>query len=139
MTKQLLSLFAITLILTSCDPGFAVVLNNNSNKERNVTVSRVSKHELLEKDSIAISDTSQLDVLATRNRQKILVAKDTLHNSYSFVLGSGKRALLDRDIGGPDIRQKIIIDQHDTIALRRDKRTKIHRQFMYTLVSTTIQ
>ena len=140
MLRQLLLLLAITLILVSCDPGFAVILNNNSDKDKNVTVSKVPRQELLDKDSIAIADTSQMDFYSGNiKRQNIFLSKkDTLNNSYSFVLGKGKRALIQGGMGWPDLNQKIIVDKFDTISLKQDKRTVIRKKVMYTSVITTI-
>ena len=141
MFQRLLTLSFIILTLQSCDPGFAVILSNNSNKEKNVTVTKVPRQELLSKDSVIVVDTSHLDFFSDKlSRQSItLTNKDTLNNSYSFVLKKGKRALLQGGMGGPDYNQKIVIDNSDTILLRHDKRTVIRKKFMYTFVSTKIQ
>ncbi len=141
MFRQLLLLLAISMTLISCDPGFAVILNNNSAKERYVTVSKVPRQELASRDSMTIGDTSHLDFFSDKTKRQniVLTRKDTLNNSYSFVLGKGKRALLQGGMGGPDLNQKLEIDNYDTISLKQDKRTIMHKKFMYTFVSTTIQ
>jgi hypothetical protein len=141
MLRPILLSLAVSLTLTSCDPGFAVILNNNSDKERNVTVNNISRQELSNKDSMVIADTSSLDFFSDKiKRQKILLAsKDTVNNSYSFTLEKGKRALLQGGVGWPNFSQIIVIDNQDTILLRKDKRTLTRKKFMYTLVSTTIE
>ena len=141
MIKQLLSLFAITLTLTSCDPTFAVILNNNSNKERSVMVIPSHGESIFGKDSITIADTSRVSTRVDGvHLQNIPITKEALPYSYSFVLGTNKKALLQGGIGIPDRDQKIIIDQYDTIRLRHDKRTKIRKLLgKYTEVSITIQ
>lgn len=122
MTKAISFLFLLFL-LSSCDPGYVVILRNQSIKDKNITV--INDRRAQSTDSIAL--TGSLD---KQGVAKITVFKDTNKNSYSFLLGKGKNAVLYQGIGGPDLSEKLVIDSSDTLALNGDKRVIITRQGM---------
>jgi len=133
-------LFAlISGMLYSCDPGYIVILSNKSPTDRHISVINVNQNRLLYTDSIFVTDTSVLDpFLNTASKQATKIEK-TSSDSYSFVLEKGKEAILQNGLGGPDLREKIIVDRGDTILMKKDKRSVMKRKFMSTSVRVTIQ
>ena len=133
--------FFISLFLISCDPGFAVVLSNNSNTTRVRKIIETNKYKVARIDSIRMADSSkntffERDIpIATP-----VIAKDTTANTYSFILEKGKKALIQHGMGGPDMSQKIIVATADTIAIqKKESRVKIKRRLMSTSVHITVE
>ena len=113
--------------LYSCDPGYMVVLDNKSQTDKHISVINVDQNKLLYTESIIITDTSGPDpFLNTAPKQGVTIEK-TSSVSYSFVLEKGREAILQDGLGGPDLREKIIVDHGDTISLTKDKRSVIKR------------
>ena len=138
MTK-ILTLFFFILFLTSCDPGFGIVLTNESNRIRQVKVVKAKKNKLRYTDSIAIFYNSGQYFYGDSLLKKTLIIKDTSENLYSFHLDKGNKALLEADVGFPNMSQKIIVDNIDTIFLKTDKRVKIKKKGFSTEVTVTIR
>jgi hypothetical protein len=135
---RFISVVLISGMLYSCDPGYIVVLDNKSQTDKYISVINVNQNKLLYTESIIITDTSGPDpFLNTTPKQGVTIEK-TSSASYSFVLEKGREAILQNGLGGPDLREKIIVDRGDTISLTKDKRSVIKRGFMYTAVKATI-
>ena len=128
---KFLSILILLVTLSSCDPGFSVVLSNKSMKERNIKVITVNEQKLTYLDSISIVDS--------RAQFKIPVLRNKNERSYAFALQPGKEAILQGGIGGPDLREKVIVDGTDTILLKGDKRVHIKKHWLGTAVTIMIE
>src|SRR5882762_1115098 len=113
---RFIAIFFLSLFLISCDPGYSVVLNNNSNKDRTIKIAGTNWNKVARIDSIPIADTLKNTFFVKGNFKMVpITSKDTVANTYSFILEKGQKALLQRGIGFPDRAQKIILDTADTI------------------------
>jgi hypothetical protein len=138
MMTKLLFFCTVTSLLYSCDPGFAVVLNNNSNTTKHVTITNVSVEEIRCTDSLWINGI-ELDTSKRFEKKIPIIHKDTVSKSYGFSLESSKSALVYSGIGGYDFNKKIVIDDKDTISMKTDKRVTIKRKWMSTLVTVNAE
>jgi hypothetical protein len=127
-----LSILLILLsLLYSCDPGYAVVLQNNSTKDRNIKVITTDGYKFTYRDSVSILDSiKRIEIPAFKNSNEL---------SYTFTLESGKEAVLQQGIGGPDLTEKVVIENADTIHLDSDKRVHTKKYGMSTAVRVTIE
>ena len=123
-------IFFVMLTLLSCDPGYVVLISNRSNKEKSIKVIVSHANKVRSRDSIAI--------ITHQKRVNFPVTKNEVEPSYFFLLGKGKEAIIDQGIGGPDFRERIVVDNEDTIALRNSRRVMIKRRWMSTSVEITI-
>ncbi|HRN56801.1 MAG TPA: hypothetical protein PLL71_10135 [Agriterribacter sp.] len=133
MYRQVL-LFSLLLIFSSCDPGYVVVLSNQSSKDKSIEVVLNKATNLKYKDSIP-----SIDSLGSFEKLKIPVSKDTKSNSYTFTLDKGKKAVLQQGIGRPDLDEKVIVDLTDTILLNIDTRIKIERHGISTSMAILLE
>ena len=131
---RLLSIFLILIALSSCDPGYSVILSNQSLTDKNITVKVTNMNKIQYLDSIAI-----IDSVNGIERLMVRISKDTNANSYSFTLEKGKTAVLQQGIGGPDLSEKIIVDLRDTILLSGDRRVIQKREGISTLITVRLQ
>lgn len=113
--KMIIPLFLI--FCSSCDPGYVVILNNQSKNIISIEVSGNDSIRLNYKDSIRITDNINPTEINT-----IAIKKNTSRDSYSFDLGKGKSVILQQGIGAPKLKEKIIVDHKDTIVLNNDRR-----------------
>lgn len=126
--------FFIVSSLISCDPGFSIVVSNNSNAGKKVKVINSDKYFLPDSNFLEISNLLKGDfyVSGSENARIPLLAKDTIEYSYSFFLDSGKTALLKAGTGGPDLSQRIITMDYDTIYFRKDQRVQLKKKFLFS-------
>ena len=117
--------------LCSCDPGHAVVISNHSTDSKHVAVVLTNKRRFQALDSITIVDSP--------NRYQISVLKDVSTHSYSFILEKGTDAILQQGIGAPDLSDKIIINNNDTIALDNKDKVRIQKQGISTLIKVDLE
>jgi len=132
--SRLIFTLVLLLLLSSCDPGFSVILSNQSSTSKNVKVIVTNKDKINYLDSIAI-----IDSLYISERLMIAVSKDTNANSYSFILEKGKSAVLQQGIAGPDLTEKIITNFSDTISLSGDRRVIKERKGIGTLITVRLE
>jgi len=138
---RLISLLSILICFASCDPGFSVVLSNNSQADKNITVLVNDKYPFRLRDSVLITDT----LVSFFEPYKSHVTNIVTHpsqagNAYSFQLEKGKKVLLQNGIGGPDLSQRIVVNNTDSISLsKKEKRVLIKRKFMYTTVNIKVE
>lgn len=140
--RQLIIVFFSLTIFTSCDPGYAVYLLNNSSQDKNVKVVERESQRVASIDSVLIADTLSTNFETVTVKKKAISSKDVLQKSYSFILGAGKTARLRQGIGKPklsDLLLKVILDSNDTIVLTSDKRIRVDRKPMSTKVSITVK
>lgn len=95
ISVRIISALLTAFVFTSCDPGFAVILSNQSSVERNITL--VNHEWGMYRDSIRLlkyedKNNSILSFTA-------LKATDTSQKKYSFVLPPGYDAILRSGIG----------------------------------------
>lgn len=126
-------------MLCSCDPGYSVILSNKSQTARHIKVIDVNENKVLSTDSISVADTSDQEFFTAAAPKEIVKVEKTSSDSYTFILEKGKEALLQNGIGGPNLNEKIIVEESDTFWLNKDKRSVIKRKFMYTSVRVTIR
>jgi len=61
-------------------------------------------------------------------------------SSYSFTLEKGKQVWLQHGTGFPDRSQKIVVNDSNTILLRKkEKRVAVKRSFMSTAVNIKVE
>lgn len=105
----LLLLFAVSLLL-SCDPGFNIVVQNDSSHP--VTVKVLNDNANVTRyDSIHITNKITTDFTG---HKAIAITKHS-DNAYTFVLKESCSAQVDFGMGSPDYKQKIIINSKDTL------------------------
>lgn len=128
---KLIALLMFMVSLSSCDPGFAVVIQNKSGDVRHIEVLATNERKFDYLDSISIIDSPlRVNIPVLINRSKL---------SYSFPLEEGNEAVLQQGIGGPDLNERIVIDKTDTILLNKDKRVQIKKYGMSTSVKVELQ
>jgi hypothetical protein len=130
---RLLAVLILLFILSSCDPGYVVVLSNQSLKDKDIRVIVADKRKIILLDSIAIIDSENAP-----KRFMLAPLKDATTNSYFFTLHKGKCAILQQGIGGPDLSEKIIIDHSDTILLSNYKRIIKKKQGLSTSITVKL-
>ena len=121
---RLFTLLFILFALSSCDPGYSVNLINQTDGDRNIKVIVTNEYKIKLMDSILIYEPPFPIV-------SVKIFKDLKQMSYTFILEKGKTAILQRGIGGPDLTEKIIIENTDTINMKSDKRVKIKKQNVF--------
>ena len=136
---RLILLALVLEMLCSCDPGYSVILSNKSQTARRIKVIDVNANKVLSTDSISVADTSDQEFFTGATPKEFVNVEKTSSDSYAFILEKGKEALLQNGIGGPNLNEKIIVEESDTIWLNKDKRSVIKRKFMYTSVRVTIR
>ena len=135
MVMKFLLLWVFLFSLSSCDPGFIVELHNNSKEDQQIKIVGCDSSYLIHMDSLWILDESNPGSI--KYGWQAITSKNISENSYTFLLQSGKTAILRKGIGRPkadlsDILNKIIVNYNDTIIVRKDKRVKIDRKPMST-------
>ena len=65
----------------------------------------------------------------------IPVLKDTTNNSFSFILKENKSVIIENGMGWPDFKEKVILNENDTILLKTDKRVIVKKKLMYSVTS----
>ena len=133
---KLLTIFSLSLFLLSCDPGFAVVLRNNSNTSRTVKIIETNKNKVARIDSIPLANPLKNTFFERGTGAMIaVVSKDTAAGTYSFLLEKGNKALRQFGMGGPDMSQRIIVAPGDTIAIhKKEKRVNIKKRLLSTSI-----
>lgn len=125
-TKTWVLLISLSF-LYSCEPYYDVVLTNNSGKTRCVKFIGSDEYKIEKSDSITIAESpSSLNSPEKRVSKEILI-KDMINHSFTFYLDSGQSARLQSGIGFPDMNQRVVIDNSDTILLKTDRRIKRKR------------
>jgi hypothetical protein len=133
--KTILLLAGCLCCMAACDPGFGVHLTNNSPADVRVQVIETRKEIF----------ARLIPLMAAGNqgpyRDTVWSTIDSTGSGFvfGFVLKQGLGAILQRGIGGPNMQQKIVINEADTINLMTDKRVKRKRRWVSTFVSITVQ
>ena len=137
---QFIAIFFTLLSLISCDPGFSVVLSNNSNTTRTVKIVETNRNKVARTDSIPMANNSKNSFFERGTAGMIpVISKDTTANTYLFVLEKGKKALIQFGMGGPDMSQKIVVANADTISIhKKEPRVKIKRRLLSTSVHINV-
>jgi hypothetical protein len=128
-TKTLLLLSAIAL--TSCDPGIAVVISNKSKTDKNVRViyppdfKFPADGKIGINDSVETIDESDYTKAGERFSNTVrvpILSMDTAARTYSFDLKAGHRVAIESrwPAGSPTYGQRVIIDNTDTVELRKE-------------------
>jgi len=100
----------MSILLSSCDPGFNVILQNDSGHPIDVKV--VSEDSYIKHyDSIDIATTITSDF----TKQGVIAITKFPDSTYTFKLKESHTAEVDYGIGGPDKKLKIIINSKDTL------------------------
>ena len=139
--KFLLLIFICAISFSSCDPGYAVILYNRSNEAKQFQVIKPSYYEksvMHINDSLLIKDISESKDDSRLKKEMILIVKDTINNSFSFTLEKNKSTIVEKGIGWPDVKQKIIINNRDTILLNNDKRVTIKKKLTYSNINISV-
>ncbi|XZF13966.1 hypothetical protein ACTHGU_19480 [Chitinophagaceae bacterium MMS25-I14] len=140
---RIIFLFIGLIAFESCDPGYAVFLINRSNTSKTIKVINVSKFDMPYQNSIETADVSDSNFSSEKVRKDTIpiLAKDTSmqKGSYTFQLEKGKRALFQTGMGWPSPKQKLIVDNKDTIPFsRKDKRVKLKKGYMHYTMKITL-
>ena len=130
MAKQTF-LLLLNFILLACDPGHTVILRNDTKEERKIEVVLADERKLSALDSI--------DIVDSLKRNTISITKDARRRSYSISLEPGKVAVLQQGIGSPDLTERVIVDNLDTIELGKDKRVNFKKEGVSTTVTIEIK
>ena len=112
-------------LLQSCCAYHTMTLKNNSGGDRLVTLRGYNYNHYSPQDYFWLTDLS-----SRRNRSKTgqklqSVTVDSAACTYSFVLPSNTKLMVQHSLGFPDYSQQVIVDNSDTIRLRNDPRTKL--------------
>ena len=131
-TNQLILFCCLLLVFSSCSPVYSIVLNNQSAIEKNIKVMVTDRKKLYNTDSVLISRLGK--------DRTIPLVKDSDNLSFSFLLQKGDDAIIQQGSGGPDMKEKIVIDNTDTIHLQQpDSRVTITKKSLSTSVVINIK
>jgi hypothetical protein len=123
-SKFVLGFFILTL--TACDPFHSLVVSNDSKQDKSIQI--VMPDEVYNsfglRDSLLFESNEKKGNVQTKTVKRP-VTKDSLTKSYSFVLPSQQNAIIEFGLGARPIKQKIIIDNTDTVIVKpNSKRIK---------------
>ncbi|MFT3679374.1 MAG: hypothetical protein QM791_03825 [Ferruginibacter sp.] len=129
---RVITLLLLLSFIYSCDPGYSIILSNNANEKQEVKV--IGKYHTLINDSVKTTDISGSSFFSEKNKftNIPITGKDTTENSYTFFLDQGQRALIGYGMGVPNMKQKMIIVNNDTIDFRKDNRVTRKQEFLST-------
>ena len=136
--KSFISILICTILVSSCDPGYAVILNNRSAEIKQVKVIKSSKHKYFripEKDSLQAMDFPISNPYSQTIKEMIFISKDTINNCFTLLLGNNKSVILEKGVGFADPNQKIVINKIDTIKLKDDKRAIFKKKRRSTIIN----
>ena len=128
-----LQLIVAGCLLISCDPGYAVKIENYSASSKNILVITPPT------DTLTLKYKDSIHIIYQDSGYKIALQKDFNNHSYTFVLDKNKTAILNQGIGFPDLNQTLVINSNDTIHLKDKKRVNIKRSFMSTSIIIQIK
>jgi hypothetical protein len=130
MSKLLTYLLGLILTaqLFSCDPGHAVILQNNSIEEIEVKILNNPPLTPEYKSVIFIEDsiTTNFD----QDAELIEITMDSLEYTRAFNLLPSQSAMFDYGITALDLKQKLVINELDTLGFKDKNRLKISGNFM---------
>jgi len=117
-------------ILSSCDPGYGVYIENKTDKEISVKVILSDNQRPLNfrNDSVSISDRFYVDSIGYW--YSIRAIKDSSDNSYNFRIPEFKIACFEGGQGAPDYNQKIIVNAKENLSFRSREHLKKTGSFM---------
>jgi hypothetical protein len=140
--RRLVGLCCILSIFSSCDPGHAVYLINNSSEDKEVKIVEKERTRVVAIDSVLIAGPLSKDPKPTNVKMEPITAKDITRKWYSFVLGKSQIAVLRHGTGKPDLSnifEMIILNNNDTIVLTKDKRIKVDNGFLTMKVTILVK
>lgn len=105
-----LFLTSIAILLSSCDPGFNVIVQNDSGRSIDVKVLSDNAY-VIQRDSIDVTNAITSDF----TKKEALAIKELPDSVYAFNLKESYSAEVDYGMGGPDYKMKIIINAKDTL------------------------
>lgn len=112
MKKLINGLFlaSMSILLSSCDPGFNVVVQNDSGRPIDVKVLSDNSY-ITQRNSIDVANAITSDFA---KKEAIAITKLS-EGVYTFNLKESYSAEVNYGIGGPDKKLKIIINSKDTL------------------------
>ncbi len=130
---RIFQFLTIIIIFCSCCAGHSVTLSNNSDKDRIVKIIEDGYSTRPFKNYVETNDITRKN-FSRKKAERIQFTSDSVGSSYSFLLGKGQKALIQSGLGFPDMNQKIVINNSDTISLRHDRRIKVKKRIDYFYV-----
>lgn len=136
--KILFKILPIALLF-SCDPGYNVILQNNSGSEVNVDLiySPDSYHKSMR--DFFIYDSIVDNFGSEHYNNKIIVRCDSLTNIYTFKLKNNSSAIVDYGRNSPRNNLQIIINKWDTLSYNKKSNYRIKGNFMSKTYLFTIE
>lgn len=114
-------LMLATIALTSCDPGYALLIYNRSKKAHNITVIYDASYASSYARAGKYANTcykNYITISSLDSTKSTLLHKDSLSanwtTTYSFTLPAKSKVLMEHGLGVAPPYQDIIIDGRDT-------------------------
>lgn len=122
MACKAIHILTALVLLTSCDPYHSLVVENRSAEDKHLQVALPRKAYFEPPDSVRLFKIATQSHHAYELMERIAVQdRDTAMNHYSFVLPSGRQALLEGGFGIRPITEWIIINGTDTVKVQERK------------------
>ncbi|MFZ1677678.1 MAG: hypothetical protein WAT91_10420 [Saprospiraceae bacterium] len=118
----------LTAQLFSCDPGHAVILQNNSNKEIKIKI--LNKPPLTPEYKSVIFIEDSITTNFDQDAKMIEITMDSLEYTREFNLLPSQSAMFDYGISDLDLKQKVVIDEKDTLGFKNKNRLETGENFM---------
>lgn len=127
MSTKAIVILTVVILLTSCDPYHSLVVENRSAANKHIQVVLPRKEYFTPPDSVRLAKTTTQSQHGYELLERIAVQdRDAAINRYSFVLPSGRRALLEGGFGIRPITELIIINRADTVKVN-ERRGRVHK------------
>jgi hypothetical protein len=134
-----LFLFICMVAITACDPAIGVSIANKTSAPKNIRViypeAFITRRDTI--GNIRMDSLKAYDLAITDNYNPVIIPtqlKDTNARTYSFVLPAGHSAVVESRFLAvhPTYGQLFIIDNKDTVELKRKKSSFVKRPKIWT-------
>jgi hypothetical protein len=145
MIKRCFLVFLLfPVFLIACNPGISVVIANRSSTDKEIRVAYPANFKLPMDVDLRSIDSLTIYNLSEHyfsSRDRVMAAKripvvslDTVARSWSFHLKAGHKAIVESryPASRPTYGQVFIIDQADTIELKRREKVFVKRPKLYS-------
>ena len=116
------------IIFCSCDPGHAVILQNNSDSHQSIRVVRDKRPNLHSKSIGFLRDS--LTTIFDDNAREVLFTLDSSTGDFVFELDPNQSMMFNYGITGLDLEKKLILNNVDTLDFKSKDNLQVGGTFM---------
>jgi hypothetical protein len=126
--RTLIGCISFMIIFCSCDPGHAVIIQNDSNLEQTVRVISDKRPYPNSKSAGFIKDS--LTRFFGKDAREVLFTLDRVTGDYLFNLNPNQSMLFDFGATYLDLDQKIVLNDTDTLDFKSKDHLQVGGNFM---------